>query len=102
MKKITLVALLMVSILLMGTSAFGNPAMLPKHPGYPMGASKDPVMGVPTANDPGRSAPAAEVAVEQAARFHDTHAINPKRENRPNVVYGEDEGASPASTSDQK
>ena len=102
MNKITLVAFLIVSILFMGTLAFGNPAMLPKHPGYPMGATKDPVMGVPTANDPGRTAPSAEIAVEQAARFHDAHAMNPKREIRPNVVYGDEEETSPMSTKGQK
>jgi hypothetical protein len=34
--------------------AFANPDMLPKHPGYPMGKSVDPVKGQPLANDPGR------------------------------------------------
>ena len=102
MKKIILVTFLMFSIVLMGTLAFGNPAMLPKHPGYPMGATEDPVMGVPTANDPGRSAPPAAVAIEQAAKFHDAQAVNPMKEYRPNVIYGEEEGVSSASTKNQK
>ena len=34
--------------------ALANPDMLPKHPGYPMGKSVDPVKGQPLANDPGQ------------------------------------------------
>ena len=102
MKKFILTTFLMLASVLMGTLAFGNPALLPKHPGYPMGATEDPVMGVPTANDPGRSAPPAEVAIEQAAKFHDAQASNPMREYRPNVIHGEEEGASSASTKNQK
>jgi hypothetical protein len=32
-----------------------NPALLPKHEGYPMKNSGSPVTGQPTANDPGQS-----------------------------------------------
>ena len=39
---------------LMATVVFGNPSMLPDHPGYPMQGLKSPVTNVPTANDPGR------------------------------------------------
>lgn len=39
---------------LLATVAFANPSMVPDHPGYPMKASKSPVSGVPTANDPGQ------------------------------------------------
>jgi len=34
--------------------AFANPAMIPKHPGYPA-AGKSPVTGQSVANDPGQS-----------------------------------------------
>lgn len=87
MKMISVLITLFTSVVLFGPLAWGNPAMLPKHPGYPMAASKDPVMGVPTANDPGEKAPSPEVALKQASQFHDAHAMNPMKENRPNVVH---------------
>lgn len=87
MNKILIVGLLVLSMLLTGPLAFGNPGMLPKHPGYPMGEFKDPVMGVPTANDPGRPAPSRDEAVQQASEFHDAHAKNARKEVRPNIVY---------------
>lgn len=43
------------SILLASSMAFANPALLPKHEGYPMKNSGSPVNGQPTANDPGQS-----------------------------------------------
>lgn len=38
---------------LMATVAFGNPSMLPDHPGHPMKPLKSPVTGQSLANDPG-------------------------------------------------
>ena len=87
MKMMSVLMTMFTSLLLLGSLAWGNPAMLPKHPGYPMAASKDPVMGVPTANDPGEKAPSPEVALKQAGQFHDAHAMNPMKEERPNVVH---------------
>lgn len=98
MKKTLLVTILILSIVLMGSLAFGNPAMLPKHPGYPMAATEDPVMGIPTANDPGQKVPSVEEAKEQAARFHDAHAVNQGKEYRPNVIHGQEAGTADAST----
>lgn len=87
MKRIAVMATVLTSLVLIGTWVWANPGMLPKHPGYPMAASKDPVMGVPTANDPGEKAPSPEEALKQAGQFHDAHARNPMKENRPNVVH---------------
>ena len=87
MKKMMIIATLVLTISLIGSLAFGNPGLLPKHPGYPMGEFKDPVMGVPTANDPGEKSPLPQEALKSAAEFHDAHAINPAKEKRPNVVY---------------
>lgn len=78
---------LIMSLLFTGAMAFGNPSMLPKHPGYPMGEFKDPVWGVPTANDPGQQAPSPNEAIEQAAAFHDAYVTNPVKEIRPNIVH---------------
>src|SRR6478735_8155571 len=45
----------MVSGVLFAVSmASANPALLPKHEGYPMKNSGSPVTGQPTANDPGQ------------------------------------------------
>ena len=87
MKTMSIVLTMVASAFLFVSLAWGNPAMLPKHPGYPMAASKDPVLGVPTANDPGEQAPSPDVALNQAGRFHDAHAMNPMKEERPNVVH---------------
>ena len=51
--------------------AFANPAMLPKHPGYPIGNPVDPVTGQSLANDPGQTNAYGEKAAIEAARFHD-------------------------------
>ncbi len=74
------------SVLLGSTLALGNPSMLPNHPGYPMGDAKDPVTGQSVANDPGQSPPSLEESLHQAGGFHDAHAINSAKEERPNIV----------------
>ncbi|MDF0645402.1 MAG: hypothetical protein P0111_15335 [Nitrospira sp.] len=53
--------------------ASANPAMLPKHEGYPMKNSGSPVNGQPTANDPGQTNASGEKADLKAAAFDDTH-----------------------------
>lgn len=87
MKKLLLATVLVMSMVLMGSFAFGSPALLPKHPGYPMGAFKDPVSGMPTANDPGQQAPAPDEALKAAAAFDDPRVVNTVKENRPNIVH---------------
>ncbi len=47
--------------------ASANPALLPKHEGYPMKNDGSPVNGQPTANDPGQSDARGEAAVLKAA-----------------------------------
>jgi hypothetical protein len=74
------------SVVFGSTLVLGNPGMLPNHPGYPMGAAKDPVSGQPVANDPGQSPPSPEESLQQAGSFHDAHATNPGKEERPNIV----------------
>ena len=54
--KLTIVAAATASAVLCALSiASANPALLPKHEGYPMKNSGSPVTGQPTANDPGQS-----------------------------------------------
>ncbi|RPH79150.1 MAG: hypothetical protein EHM80_08555 [Nitrospiraceae bacterium] len=54
--------------------ALANPDMLPKHPGYPMGKSVDPVKGQPLANDPGQKNASGENALVESAKFDDIHS----------------------------
>lgn len=74
------------SVVLGSTLALGNPGMLPDHPGYPMGDAKSPVTGQSVANDPGQSQLSREESLQQASGFHDSHAIRPGMEERPNIV----------------
>jgi hypothetical protein len=54
--KLAIAAIATVSAVLFGMSmASANPALLPKHDGYPMKNSGSPVNGQPTANDPGQA-----------------------------------------------
>ena len=87
MKKILMVATLVMSVVLIGALAFGSPALLPKHPGYPMGEFKDPVTGMSTANDPGQHTPSPDKALKAAAAFDDARVVNTAKEIRPNVVH---------------
>lgn len=54
--------------------ASANPAMLPKHEGYPMKNSGSPVNGQPTANDPGQKDARGDSTLLKAAAFDDKHS----------------------------
>ncbi|MGH7233305.1 MAG: hypothetical protein ACREJU_18380 [Nitrospiraceae bacterium] len=55
--------------------AFANPAMLPKHPGYPGGEGKSPVTGQPLANDSGQTNLGGEKAMLESASRNSTHTM---------------------------
>lgn len=74
------------SVVFGSTLALGNPGMLPDHPGYPMGDAKSPVTGQSVANDPGQSQLSRDESLQEASGFHDSHAMNPGKEERPNIV----------------
>jgi hypothetical protein len=65
--------LFMLSGAFVAAVAFGNPTMLPQHPGYPMGKAIDPVSGQSLANDPGRANGVGDAALAAAAAFDDSH-----------------------------
>ena len=46
----------LAGVLFVCSMASANPALLPKHEGYPMKNDGSPVTGQPTANDPGQTA----------------------------------------------
>lgn len=54
---------------------WANPALLPKHEGYPMKNSGSPVTGQPTANDPGQSDARGDSTLLKAAAFDDKHVV---------------------------
>jgi len=62
------------SVALLVSVVLANPDMLPKHPGYPMGKSVDPVKGQPLANDPGQGNASGEKALVGSATFDDAHS----------------------------
>lgn len=71
MKTSTIVFLAAVVMPLTVSLVLANPAMLPKHPGYPMGKAVDPVTGQSLANDPGQANARHEEALTDAAIFDD-------------------------------
>lgn len=74
MKTSTMVLFATAVVPLMITVASANPAMLPKHPGYPMGKAIDPVTNQSLANDPGQTNAKAQEALRDAASFDDSHS----------------------------
>ena len=53
--------------------ALANPALLPKHEGYPAKASTSPVTGQPTANDPGQTGGGGDKAITKSITSTDNH-----------------------------
>lgn len=66
-----------IGILFFVSAAFANPAMLPKHPGYPMNAAeaKSPVTGERLANDTGQANAVGEKAAIEAAGAATSHTM---------------------------
>lgn len=68
MRALGLTIGLIVSGAFMASVAFGNPSMLPQHPGYPA-AGKSPVTGESLANDAGQTNMVGDKALVQSAEF---------------------------------
>jgi len=68
-KLLTIVVSLLVSVSL----AWANPALLPKHEGYPMDKATSPVTGQALTNDPGQKIVAVDKALTDAAASEDSH-----------------------------
>ena len=76
--------------------ASANPALLPKHVGYPMKNSGSPVNGQPTANDPGQTDARGESTLTKAAGFDDKHVSqNLKKAESDRVTASEGAGRLP-------
>ena len=74
MKTSTIVLFATAVVPLTVSLAFANPAMLPKHPGYPMGNAVDPVIGQSLANDPGQANAKNQEALTNAAIVDDSRS----------------------------
>ena len=55
MKGLISTAIVALAVVFLASFAFANPAMLPKHKGYPIGNPTSPVTGQPLANDTGQT-----------------------------------------------
>lgn len=76
--------------------ASANPALLPKHEGYPMKNSGSPVNGQPTANDPGQTNAGGDKAALKAAGFDDNHVQqNLKKVDNDRITASEGAGQLP-------
>jgi len=76
--------------------ASANPALLPKHEGYPMKNSGSPVNGQPTANDPGQSDARGQSTLSKAAGFDDAHVSqNLKKAENDRVTASQGAGQLP-------
>jgi hypothetical protein len=92
---IAIVAVLLV-VGFSASLAMANPALLPKHEGYPSGNAVSPVTGQPLANDPGRTNATGEKALVEAAAAEDAHITqNLADENNMRVVAKEGAGQLP-------
>jgi hypothetical protein len=91
MKTSLILFTILAVLVLTSAPAAANPATLPKHPGYPMGKSIDPVTGQSLANDPGQYNATGDQALMEAAASEDTHVMqslsaNPNEEEIRNKV----------------
>ena len=93
MKSIRILLIALAGTAFMASMAFANPAMLPKHPGYPAAATKSPVDGTRTANDAGQG---HSNAVEQAsASANAASARTTSDANRARITGGNGAGRLP-------
>jgi hypothetical protein len=93
MKTFVIVLALAVVIGVLASIAFGNPSMLPKHPGYPADQATSPVTGQSLANDPGQANASGTQALTQAAAFEDSRTVQHLEPNSDNARLLEKPGA---------
>jgi len=67
MKTFMVIVAGVFAVALSASFAMANPALLPKHEGYPMKNDGSPVTGQPTANDPGQASMNGEKSLLDAA-----------------------------------
>ncbi len=75
MKWVNLIFLSVGLVVASSSPAWGNPSMIPQHPGYPMHDAKDPVTGLSVANDAGQPSLPYKLSVEEGAVYHDKESV---------------------------
>jgi hypothetical protein len=74
---------------------WANPALLPKHEGYPMKNSGSPVTGQPTANDPGQSDARGESTLMKSADSVKNAQQNLVKQDNARITEGQGAGRLP-------
>jgi hypothetical protein len=82
-------------ILVAASLAWANPALLPKHEGYPMKNSGSPVNGQPTANDPGQSDARGESTLMKSAESVKNAHQNLLKNDNARITEGQGAGRLP-------
>ena len=69
-----------IGLVVSASLVLANPALLPKHPGYPGANAQSPVNGQSTSNDPGQASGGGENAMLQSAEYgkHSTQSLKPE------------------------
>jgi hypothetical protein len=94
--KLVIGALATTSGILFALSmASANPALLPKHEGYPMMNSGSPVTGQPTANDPGQSDARGEASLLKSAESVKNAEQNLQKLDNARITEGQGAGRLP-------
>jgi hypothetical protein len=82
-------------VLFMLSMASANPALLPKHEGYPMKNSVSPVTGQPTANDPGQKDARGESTLLKSADSIKSSQQNLRKTDNDRITEGQGAGQLP-------
>lgn len=82
-------------VLFMLSMASANPALLPKHEGYPMKNSGSPVTGQPTANDPGQADARGGATLLKSADSIKSAQQNLMKTDNARIVEGQGAGQLP-------
>ena len=82
-------------VLFMLSMASANPALLPKHEGYPMKNSGSPVTGQPTANDPGQHDARGEATLLKSADSIKSAQQNLMKTDNARITEGQGAGRLP-------
>lgn len=99
MKRYAAMLIAVVGVGYLGSLAYANPAMLPKHPGYPASSDTSPVTNQPLANDPGQLSLTVEQSSLEAASSEDAHVAQRLRGSQDNRMMGAPETGAEATPS---
>jgi hypothetical protein len=73
MKPVISTVAAVLGVMFSASLVLANPALLPKHPGYPAKPATSPVNGQPLANDPGQTNLGGDKALVESIAASDNH-----------------------------